>query len=226
MLWGIIQNYFCAWLPAQCIRWCFFTGHNCFAALRQQILCEYILVVDKSLIRQASCRKKWEILKLKTITEKAGFLFFLHVARLSLLHPWSCHSRSGTWRGIWKNTQAFWGSLLSWESEVGVQGSEVKPSNRRRIRKDATVLKMRAGQFPRKRDGERFSRQSEIVKIVRKKNGFQNCFLHWLHRCWSDQHVQDVVTLKMGLMVMTAFGEENGAGKGNVGYQQLSQGSN
>lgn len=30
----------------------------------------------------------------------------------------------------------------------------------------------------------------------------------------------NVVTL---MMVMTAFGEENGAGKGNVGHQQLSQ---
>lgn len=60
---------------------------------------------------------------------------------------------------------------------------------------------------------------------MRKKNGFQRCFLHWLHRCWSDQHVQDDVTLKMGLMVMTTFGEENGAGKGNVGYQKLGQGN-
>lgn len=38
---------------------------------------------------------------------------------------------------------------------------------------------------------------------------------------WQD----DVVTLWMGLMVVTAFGDKNGAGKGNVGYQQLSQGS-
>lgn len=58
------------------------------------------------------------------------------------------------------------------------RGQEVKAPNSRRIRKHATVLKMRAGQFPRKRDGERFSRQSEIVIIIRKMNEFQNCFFH------------------------------------------------
>ena len=57
-------------------------------------------------------------------------------------------------------------------------GQQVKPKSRRRIGKDATALKMRAGQFPRKRGEERFSRQREIVKIMRKKNEFHNCFLH------------------------------------------------
>lgn len=49
-------------------------GDNCFAALRQQILYKYILVVDKNLIRQASCRKEREIFKLKTATENTDFL--------------------------------------------------------------------------------------------------------------------------------------------------------